>query len=177
VTGGSPGQKIVLYTTNGKCWVQPLVDQPITNLRPDFRWTNAKALGTHYAALLVQDSYRPQTVLESLPQTDDSILAVAVVSGADPPPSPIMDFSGLPVAFARRTELTWRPERLLPVHCLGRPTRGTAPAHHLGPKGTGVARSPNLGYGTYALVVRGIDTPEPATAFGMHLRLCGWSAA
>src|ERR1700754_2549982 len=34
VTGGSPGQKIVLYAKTGKWWVQPLVDQPITGLRP-----------------------------------------------------------------------------------------------------------------------------------------------
>jgi hypothetical protein len=32
-TGPSAGQKIVLHTKNGKWWVQPLVDQPLTELR------------------------------------------------------------------------------------------------------------------------------------------------
>ena len=94
VTGASPGQKIVLYARTGKWWVQPLVDQPMTDLRPDLSWTNATHLGTHYAALLVNDGYRPQTVVDLLPETGNDILAVAVVSGADRPPSTIMDFSG-----------------------------------------------------------------------------------
>src|SRR5581483_10318847 len=51
VTGGVPGEKVVLYAKTGKWWVQPLIDQPITNLRPDLKWTNATHLGTHYAAL------------------------------------------------------------------------------------------------------------------------------
>jgi hypothetical protein len=59
VTGGSPGQKIVLYAKTGKWYVQPLVDQPITDVRPNKKWTNATHLGTHYAALLVKDGYRP----------------------------------------------------------------------------------------------------------------------
>jgi hypothetical protein len=53
VRGGSRGQKIVLYAKTGKWWVQPLIDQPLTDIRPDFSWTNATHLGTHYAALLV----------------------------------------------------------------------------------------------------------------------------
>jgi hypothetical protein len=65
VTGASPGQKIVLYAKTGKWWVQPLIDQPITDLHPNFSWTNATHLGTHYAALLVKDGYRPQSALET----------------------------------------------------------------------------------------------------------------
>src|SRR6516165_4562505 len=79
VTGASPGQKIVLYAKTGKWWVQPLIDQPITDLRPNFSWTNATHLGSHYAALLVKDGYRPQSALDSLPHTDANVLAVAVV--------------------------------------------------------------------------------------------------
>src|SRR5690349_11133436 len=81
VTGASLGQKVVLYAKIGKWWVQPLVDQPITDIRPNFKWTNATHLGTHYAALLVKNGYRPQRVLDSLPKTDANILAVAVVPG------------------------------------------------------------------------------------------------
>lgn len=94
VTGASPGQEIVLYAKTGRWWVQPLIGQPITDLRPDFSWTNATHLGTHYAALLVKDGYHPQSVLDAMPQTNDNILAVAVVPGAARPPSPVIDFAG-----------------------------------------------------------------------------------
>jgi hypothetical protein len=42
VTGASRGQKIVLYAKTGKWWVQPLIDQPVTDLRPDFSWTTQR---------------------------------------------------------------------------------------------------------------------------------------
>ena len=61
VTRASPGQKIVLYAKTGKWWVQPLADQPFTEVRRNFTWTNATHLGTQYAALLVTDGYRPQS--------------------------------------------------------------------------------------------------------------------
>lgn len=93
-TGAAPGRKIVLYAKSGKWWVQPLIDQPLTALRANFTWTNATHLGTHYAALLVKDGYSLQKVLDSLPQTGDSVLAVAVAPGAARPPSPIVHFSG-----------------------------------------------------------------------------------
>src|SRR5689334_10195529 len=73
VKGAAPGEKIVLYAKTGKWWVQPLIDQPLTNLRPDFKWTNATHLGTEYAALLVKDSHRPQRVLDSLPKPNGDI--------------------------------------------------------------------------------------------------------
>src|SRR5215469_11926499 len=73
VTGAAPGEKIVLYAKNGKWWVQPLVDQPLTDLRANATWTNATHLGSQYAALLVKDGYRPQNALDALPQTDDNV--------------------------------------------------------------------------------------------------------
>ena len=47
----------------GKWWVQPLVEQPMTDLRTKFRWPNATHLGTHHAALLVANGYRPHSEL------------------------------------------------------------------------------------------------------------------
>ncbi|HYI92402.1 MAG TPA: hypothetical protein VEX68_02565 [Bryobacteraceae bacterium] len=170
VAGASPGQKIVLYAKTGKWWVQPLVDQPMTDIRPNLKWTNATHLGTHYAALLVKDGYRPQRVLDSLPQNDDNILAVTVVSGAERPPSPVVDFS----------DYQWRL-RDAPS------SRGGANVYsssNISVDDQGAMRlriskrekdwscaeaslTRNFGYGTYEFVVRGLDTLEPAAAFEM----------
>jgi hypothetical protein len=170
VTGGSPGQKIVLYAKTGKWWVQPLIDQPITNVRPNFKWTNATHLGTHYAALLVKDGYRPQRVLDSLPKPDGNILAVAVVPGAAHPPSPVVDFSGY----------QWR----LRAAPSSRGGRNNYSPSNISVDGQGAMHlhisktekdwscaeaslTRNLGYGTYEFVVRRLDTLEPSAAFTM----------
>ena len=170
VTGGSPGQKIVLYAKTGKWWVQPLVDQPMTDVRPNFKWTNATHLGTHYAALLVKDGYRPQPVLDSLPQTDDDILAVAVASGAERPPSPVVDFSGY--QWRLRTAPSSRGGRN--VYSPSNISVDEQGAMHLRISKTEkdwscaeASLTRNLGYGTYEFVVRGLETLEPAAAFSM----------
>ncbi len=170
VTGGSPGQKIVLYAKTGKWWVQPLVDQPITDLRPNFKWTNATHLGTHYAALLVKDGYRPQRVLDSLPQTDDNILAVAVVSGSERPPSPFVDFSGYQWRLRDAPSSRGGPN----VYSSSNISVDEQGAMHLRISKTDkdwscaeASLTRNLGYGTYEFVVRGLETLEPAAVFGM----------
>jgi len=170
VTGGSPGQKIVLYAKTGKWWVQPLIDQPMTALRPDFRWTNATHLGTHYAALLVKDGYRPQTGLDSLPQTDSNILAIAVVSGAERPPSPVVDFSRYQwrlraAPSSRGGQNVYSPSNISvdekgAMHLrISRTEKDWSCAE--------ASLTQNLGYGTYEFVVRGLDTLEPAAVFGI----------
>ena len=170
VTGASAADKIVLYAKTGKWWVQPLVDQPITNLRPNFKWTNATHLGTHYAALLVKDGYRPQRVLDSLPKPGGDILALAAVPGAARPPSPIVEFSGyqwrLRTAPSSRGGLNDYSPSNISVDGQG--------AMHLRisktEKGWSCAEASmtrNLGYGTYEFVVRRLATLAPAAAFAM----------
>ena len=170
VTGGSPGEKIVLYAQSGKWWVQPLIDQPITNLRPNFKWTNATHLGTRYAALLVKDGYRPERVLDSLPKTDDKVLAVAVVPGAARPPSPVVDFSGYQWRLRTAPSSRGGPNLYSPSN-ISVDEQG---AMHLRisktEKGWICAEASltrNLGYGTYEFVVRRLDTLEPAAVFAM----------
>jgi hypothetical protein len=170
VTGGSLGEKIVLYAKTGKWWVQPLIDQPITDVRPNFKWTNATHLGTHYAALLVKDGYRPQRVLDSLPKLDGNILAVAVVPGAARSPSPVVDFSGYEwrlrtARSSRGGQNDYSPSNIS-VDGQG--------AMHLRISKTEkdwscaeASLTRNLGYGTYEFVVRRLDTLEPAAAFAM----------
>lgn len=170
VTGASPDQKVVLYAKTGKWWVQPLVDQPMTDIRPNFKWTNATHLGTHYAALLVKAGYRPSSALESMPQLDDNVLAVAIVPGARQPPSPVTDFCGY----------GWRL-RDAPSSRGGRnvysPTNISVDekgAMHLRISKTEkdwscaeASLTQSLGYGTYEFVVRGLETLEPSAVFAM----------
>jgi hypothetical protein len=170
VAGGSAGQKIVLYAKTGKWWVQPLVDQPLTDLRPDFKWTNATHLGTHYAALLVKDGYRPQRVLDSLPQTDDSVLAVSVVSGADRSPSPVVEFGGYQWRL-RNAPSSRGGQNVYSPSNISIDEKG---AMHLRISKTEkdwscaeASLTQNLGFGTYEFVVRGLEKLEPAAVFGM----------
>lgn len=170
VTGAVPSQKIVLYAKNGKWWVQPLVDQPITDLRPNFKWTNATHLGTHYAALLVKDGYRPQRVLDSLPQADDSVLAVTSVPGAERPPSPVTNFSGYQWRLRDAPSSRGGPN----VYSSSNISLDEQGAMHLHISRTEkdwscaeASLTQNLGYGTYTFVVHGLEKLEPAAVFGM----------
>lgn len=170
VTGGSAGQKIVLYAKTGKWWVQPLVDQPVTDVRPNFKWTNATHLGTHYAALLVRDGYKPQRVLDTMPDADENILAVAVVAGAERPPSPVVHFSGY----------QWRL-RDAPSSRGGRNAYSSSniSVDEKGAMHLRIAKAENdwtcaeasltrnFGYGTYEFVVRQLESLEPAAVFGI----------
>jgi len=100
VTGGQPGQQIVLYAKSGRWWVQPLVTHPFTKLggKSGMKWTNATHLGTDYAAVLVEPGYRPPPVLDKLPKVGgpvgSAVIAVAVTKGAASPPSKTIEFSG-----------------------------------------------------------------------------------
>jgi hypothetical protein len=170
VTGASQGQKIVLYAKTGKWWVQPLVDQPVTGLRPDFTWTNATHLGTDYAALLVKDSYRPQSELDALPKMDSNVLAIAVVPGASRPPSPILNFSGYQWRLRDAPSARGGPNLYSSAN-ISVDEKGSM---HLRISRTDAdwscaeaSLTRNLGYGTYEFVVHGLDKLEPAAVFGM----------
>lgn len=169
-TGASPGDKIVLYAKLGRWWVQPLIDQPITDLRPNFRWTNATHLGTHYAALLVKDGYRPLSAMDSMPDVDENVLAVATVAGAKLPPSPIAQFCGYgwrlrDAPSSRGGQNVYSPTNILvdekgAMHlriCKTEKDWSCAEA----------SLTQSLGYGTYEFTVRGLDTLEPSAVFAM----------
>ncbi len=170
VAGAAPGQKVVLYAKSGKWWVQPLVDQPLTDLRPNFKWTNATHLGTHYAALLVKDGYRPRRVLDSLPETGDYVLARSVVPGAGRPPSPIIEFSGY--QWRLRTAPSSRGgQNVYSSSNISVDERGAMRLRiSKADKGWSCAEASltrNLGYGTYEFVVADLGRLEPAAAFAM----------
>jgi len=170
VTGASPGQKIVLYAKTAKWWVQPLVDEPLTDLRPNFTWTNATHLGTQYAALLVKDGYRPQNTLDSLPQTGYNVIAMAVVPGAARPPSPIAEFSGYQwrlrtAPSSRGGQNVYSPSNISVDEQGAMHVRISRTEQDWSCAEASLTR--NLGYGTYEFLVRGLDALEPAAVFGM----------
>lgn len=168
VSGASPGQKIVLYAKRGQWWVQPLVDYPLTDVGPNLKWTNATHLGTHYAVLLVKDGYKPQSVLDSLPQSNADILAVAVVPGAERPPSPVVDFSGYPwrlrdAPSSRGGRNVYSPSNIAVDQQGAMHMRISRTEDDWSCAEASLTR--NLGYGTYEFVVRGLETLEPAVVF------------
>src|SRR5262245_44584850 len=67
VIGIQPGQRIVIYTKSGVWWVQPLTSRPFTSVGPDSTWRSTIHLGDEYAALLVDDGYRPANTRDALP--------------------------------------------------------------------------------------------------------------
>jgi signal transduction histidine kinase len=81
VTGNEPGQRIVIYARYGPWWVQPLTEQPFTEINSDLTWKNSTHLGTEYAALLVDSSYHPPAILGSIPPTGGGVAAIAVRRG------------------------------------------------------------------------------------------------
>jgi hypothetical protein len=170
VTGGAAGQKIVLYAKTGKWWVQPLIDQPFTSLRPNFQWTNATHLGSDYAALLVKESFKPEATLESIPQADDNVLAVAVVSGAAQPPSPVIQFSGYKwrlrdAPSGRGGRNIYTPSNIQVDENGAMHLRISRADPDWSCAETSLVR--NLGYGTYEFVVRGLERLQPAAVFSM----------
>jgi len=96
VIGGRPGQQLVLYARSGVWWVQPLVNEAFTLIRPDGKWINSTHLGTEYAALLVEQGYHPEATLKVLPPAGGGVAAIAVVKGGSTinPISKSLSFSG-----------------------------------------------------------------------------------
>ncbi|MEP7342815.1 MAG: glycoside hydrolase family 16 protein [Acidobacteriota bacterium] len=96
VTGATEHHKIVIYAFAGIWWVQPWADRPYTSIDPEGNWSSKIHLGTEYAALLVQESYKPIAKLDNLPDEGGLILAIARSKGrpVPPPKEAVLQFSG-----------------------------------------------------------------------------------
>ena len=84
VSGARPGQRIVLYARAGAWYVQPLYEEPFTEIQPDSTWRNTTHLGTEYAALLVEPNYIPPNITDALPTLGGAVVAVATTEGTPP---------------------------------------------------------------------------------------------
>ena len=87
VHGAKVGEQIVLYAHSGIWYVQPFTNQPLTKILPDGTWKNSTHLGTEYAALLVDSTYRPASRISSLPDIGNGVIAIAAAKGTGPSPA------------------------------------------------------------------------------------------
>jgi hypothetical protein len=164
------GQQIVLYAKSQQLWwIQPFSEKPYTTIHADARWTNQTHLGTEYAALLINQGFKPPRTTETLPTVGASVAAVAVVKGQGevPAPSPtkVLHFSGYD--WIVRSGGSYRGGSFVPFVSENAWTDDKGALHlrmshreiDWGCAEVKLARS--LGYGTYRFTVRDISHLEP----------------
>jgi hypothetical protein len=172
VKGAPAESQIVLYVRTGKWWVQPLVNEPFSNLRPDSSWTNSTHLGTDYAALLVRTGFHPMPVLDELPAPSGEIAAVALARGSAPASLVTKTLSFSSYEWRIRTASSDRGGRN-DYDASNAWTDANGALHlRVGKRGNDwtsseIALTRNLGYGTYSFVVRDVALLEPAAVFSI----------
>lgn len=72
--------KVVIFALGGGTWyVQPYTASPFTSIGRDGKWANDTHLGSEYAALLVEPSYKPPPTTSTLPEVGGDVLAIVRV--------------------------------------------------------------------------------------------------
>lgn len=179
VTGARAGQRLVLYARNDGRWgLQPRTPQPFTKIENDGRWAGSTQLGSAYAALLVEPTYDPPELTESLPSVGSSLAALTVVDNRGTtttlPQPKILNFSGYKWAisdgsiYRAGSRNVFDPANVwtdangaLHLRISGSPGKWTAAE---------VKLTRSLGYGTYQFRVRDISHLEPSAV----LTLVSW---
>jgi hypothetical protein len=176
VTGARPGQHIVLYAKGGLWWVQPVFDRPYTSILENSTWKGDTHPGSAYAALLVEDGFRPPATTDVLPQKGGRVLAVVTTGTPEEAPAAgkTVQFSGYDWRVRKGGDMgggSWNDydtrnawtDRNGSLHlCI----KGT-PGHWTS---TDISLTRSLGYGSYRFVVRGVSGMEPAAVFNMLVR-------
>lgn len=174
VADARPGQKIVLYAKSGVWWVQPLVEQPFTDIQSDGSWKADIHFGTEYAALLVEPDYVPPAKTDSLPKVGRQIAVVSQIDGEKSAvnPSPTLSFSGYEWQIrtvssdrgATKNEFdpanAWTDSNGFLHLKIARNKAGEWTCAE-------VKLTRSLGYGTYNFVVQEVSHLEPAAVFSM----------
>jgi hypothetical protein len=174
VKGARPNQRIVLFAKSGNWWVQPFRSRPFTAIDTDSTWKATIHLGTDYAALLVDQEYRPPVTSESVPSLGNGVVAVATVKGSGtwvPPVPKTLTFSGYDWVIVQT-----RIDRHGPNDCDARNVWVDPDGHlHLllaqrdGQwTSAGLTLNRPLGYGTYMFTVRETGQLDPAAALSMY---------
>ena len=171
--GVRPGQRVVIYTKSGVWWVQPLTAQPFTTVGRDSTWQSMIHLGSEYAALLVEDGYRPANSRDALPPLGNGVIAIAAVNGTGDliTRSPkVLTFSGYEwdvrdIPSDRGGPNDYDPdnawtdaEGLLHLKLAKRDGRWTSAE---------VILKRGLGHGTYSFTVRDVSNLDPSAALGL----------
>jgi hypothetical protein len=173
VTGMKPGQRVVLFAKSGVWWVQPYMRKPFTDVNPDSTWSSETHLGTEYAALLVDEDYRPPATVDSLPARGGSVAAVTRVPGTGDyaPSAPRrLSFSGYEwevreVPSDRKGQNEYDARNVwvdrhgfLHLAIMRRDGRWTSAE---------VILTRSLGYGTYEFVVSDTSQLDPSALLGL----------
>jgi hypothetical protein len=74
------GYKIVIYAHTDQWYVQPLANDPYTDIAADGTWSNWTHLGRRYAVLVVHPAYRPSAKIQVLPKVGGDVIARAEVA-------------------------------------------------------------------------------------------------
>jgi hypothetical protein len=173
VNGAREGQRVVVFAKAGVWWVQPFENQPFTPIQADTTWHAVTHLGSHYAALLVDQGYQPPATLEALPEPGGKIIAIATSEGKGTLPvrqPKIVQFSGYSwevrqIPSNRGGDNTYLADNawvddqgLLHLRIAQREGHWTSAE---------VKLTRSLGYGTYAWTVRDTAQMDPASTFSM----------
>ena len=168
VVGSRRGQQIVLFAKSGVWWVQPLSNQPFTIVRADSTWRGSTHLGTEYAALLVDEEYRPPAQAPELPAVGRGVVAVAIVKGRAPATGfKVLQFGGY--EWKVRGVPSDRGGRTIPYALENAWTDDKGALHlRIASNASGwtcaeVSLTRSFGYGTYVFVVRDTSHLEPRT--------------
>jgi hypothetical protein len=73
--------KLVIYACTSECFVQPLIDSPMTDINDDGTWSNWTHTGALYAVLVVPSTFRPKPVLSSPNEEINSVIGRVVFEG------------------------------------------------------------------------------------------------
>lgn len=174
VVGARPGQQIVIYARSGPWWVQPWPDRPFIAIRNDSSWSTETHLGFDYAALLVDQDYRPPPTMDVAPTPGGPVALVKIVKGlgeAQYAPTKPLHFSGYD--WKVRTIASDRGG-MNNLYDGDNAWVDAAGAMHLRIvkkqdkwSCTQVDLDRSLGYGTYVLTVHDASKLEPAAVFSM----------
>jgi hypothetical protein len=153
-------------------WVQPLANQPFTEIQPNSVWKNSTHPGSDYGALLVDSSYRPPLTVSALPKKGGPVLAVAEVEGAAPHSPPrTLQFGGYEWEMRETSSDAGGSKNFYDPDNAWADASG---ALHLRILKRGqewssaeVKLTRSLGYGSYEFVVRDVSHLEPAVVFAM----------
>jgi hypothetical protein len=179
VTGARSGQRIVLYARNDGRWgVQSHSGQPFTKIEHDGRWVGSTQLGSEYAALLVETTYSPPEMTESLPAVGNGVAALAMVNNrgaaVEFPPPKTLNFSGYEWAMSKDSIYRAGSRNNFDPANVWTDTKGALHLRISDSRGKWAAAevklTRSLGYGTYRFRVRDISHLEPSAV----LTLVSW---
>ena len=71
--------KVIVFARTDTWYVQPYIEASDTEIKNSNTWQTDTHLGSEYAALLVNNSYKPPSTTGRLPEVGGPILAIVVV--------------------------------------------------------------------------------------------------